>query len=61
MLIGAFGVARHSRKMGFVLRVVVDLEMVRFVDVPLELVVVDLVIPVIRRELRLRIDAGAGA
>ena len=59
LLIRALGVARDALEVALVLGVVVDLEVVGLVDVPLELVVMDLVLAVVRRELRLRVD-GAG-
>ena len=54
LLIRAFRVAGDARQVLFELRVVVDLEVVRLVDVPLEVVVVDSVLPVVRDERRLR-------
>ena len=54
LLVRAFRVAGDARQVLFDLRVVVDLEVVRRVDVPLEVVVVDLVLPEVRDERRLR-------
>ena len=48
MLIGALGVPRDALEMRLDLRVVVDLEVFGVVGVPVEVVVADLVIPVIR-------------
>ncbi len=59
MLVRALRVARDARQVLLVFRVVVDLEVLRLVDVPLELVVVDQVLAVVRSELRLRVHAGA--
>ena len=59
LLIRALGVARDPLEVPLVFGVVVDLEVVGLVDVPLELVVVDLVLAVIRRHLRLRVDGAA--
>ena len=61
LLIRALGVARDALEMLLVFGVVVDLEVIGLVDVPVELVVVDLVLAVVRRELRLRVDLLAGA
>ncbi len=59
LLIGALGVAGDPLEVPFVFRVVIDLEVVGLVDVPVELVVMDLVLAVVRRELRLRIHGAA--
>ena len=59
LLVRALGVARHPFEVPLVLGVVVDLEVVRLVDVPLELVVVNSVLAVVRRHLRLRVDGAA--
>ena len=59
LLIRALGVAGDPLEVLLVLRVVVDLEVVGLVDVPLELVVVDVVLAVVRRHLRLRVDGAA--
>ena len=54
LLVRALGVARHALEVLLELGVVVDLEMVRRVDVPVELVVVDVVLPEVGDERRLR-------
>ena len=59
LLVRALGVARDPLEVPLVLGVVVDLEVVGLVDVPVELVVMDLVLAVVRRELRLRVDGAA--
>ena len=51
LLVGALGVGGHPLEVLLELRVVVDVEMVRRVDVPVELVVLDAVLAVVRREL----------
>jgi hypothetical protein len=53
MLIRALGVAGDLLEVRLDLRVVVDLEMVRRVDLPLEVVVADLVLAVIRHKVGL--------
>ena len=54
LLVGAFGVAGDPLQMLLDLGVVVDLEVIRRVDVPLEVVVFDAVLVVVRHERRLR-------
>ena len=54
LLVGAFGVAGDPLEVLFELGVVVDLEVVGRVDVPVELVVVDVVLAEVRDERRLR-------
>ena len=58
VLIGALGVAGDALEVLLDLRVVVDLEVIRRVDVPLEVVVADPVLPEIRNERRLRRELG---
>src|SRR6185369_10225092 len=53
LLVRAFRVARDAREVLFHLRVVIDLEVVGRVDVPLERVVMDLVLPEVGDERRL--------
>ena len=53
-LVGALGVADDPLEMLLDLRVVVDLEVIGRVDVPLEVVVADLVLAVVRDVARLR-------
>ena len=59
LLVGALGVAGDPLEMLLDLRVVVDLEVIGGVDVPLEVVVVDVVLAEVRHELRLRVNPGA--
>ena len=59
LLIRALGVAGDPLEVPLVFRVVVNLEMVGLINMPLELVVVDLVLAVVRRDLRLRVDGAA--
>jgi hypothetical protein len=59
LLICALGIARDALEVAFVLGVVINFEVIRLVDVPLELVVVDPVLAVVRRELGLRVDGAA--
>ena len=54
MLVGALGVAGDPLEVLLDLGVVVDLEVIRRVDVPLEVVVLDAVLVVVRHERRLR-------
>ena len=61
VLIGALGVTRDPLEVRLELRVVVDLEVVRLVDVPLELVVVHPVLAEVRDERRLRGTTGGRA
>ena len=49
--VGALGVARDPRQVLFQLGVVVDLEVVRLVDVPIEVVILHQVLPIVRVEL----------
>ena len=58
LLVGALGVARDPLEVRLDLRVVVDLEVVGRVDVPLEIVVPDLVLAEIRHVGRLRECVG---
>ncbi len=58
VLIGALGVAGDALEVLLELRVVVDLEVIGRVDVPLEVVVADPVLPEIRHEWRLRRELG---
>ena len=53
-LVGALGVAGHTLEVRLHLGVVVDLEVVRGVDLPVEIAVVDQVLPEIRNERRCR-------
>jgi hypothetical protein len=54
LLVRAFGVASHPLQVLLDLGVVIDLEVVRRIDLPLEVVVADLVLPVVRDVRRLR-------
>jgi len=54
LLIRALGVTRDPGQMLFNLRVVVDLEMIRVVDLPVESVIVNIVLPEVRDERCLR-------
>ena len=58
VLIRALGVAGDALEVLFELRVVVDLEMIRRVDVPLEVVVADPVLAEVGHERRLRRELG---
>ena len=58
LLIGALGIARHALEMLLQVRVVIDLEVVGRVDVPVELVVLDPVLAVVRNERALCAHLG---
>ncbi len=61
LLVGALRVARDPRQVLLVFGIEVDFEVVRLVRMPLELVVVNLVLAVVRRELGLLVNGGASA